>query len=94
MPDRQLYLAAYDIADPRRMKAGLDIVRGYATGGQKSAYECFLSEGEKGQLLHAIDILLNDSADRFFLLRLDPRSRAHTLGIGAAPLDAPYFYIG
>lgn len=94
MTDRQLYIAAYDVADPRRLKAGLEIVRGYATGGQKSAYECFLSEGEKGQLIYAMSLLLEEDEDRFLLLQLDLRSRVHTLGIGEAPTDTPYFYIG
>ncbi len=94
MPERQLYLAAYDIASPRRLKAGLDIVRGYATGGQKSFFECFLTEGEKSALIHAMSQLLDEAEDRFFLLRLDPRSPVHTLGIAEAPMDSPYFYMG
>lgn len=94
MPDRQLFLAAYDIAHPRRLKAALEIVRGYATGGQKSVHECFLSEGEKTALLHAMAQLLDETEDRFLLLRLDPRSPVLTLGIADAPVDAPYFYFG
>ena len=94
MPERQLYLAAYDVANPRRLKAGLDIVRGYATGGQKSAYECFLTEGERTELIHSMSLLLEESEDRFLLLRLDPRSPVHTLGIAEAPLASPFFYIG
>lgn len=94
MPERQLYIAAYDIAHPRRLKAALDIVRGYATGGQKSVHECFLSEGEKSALIHAMSLLLDESEDRFLLLKLDPRSPVLTMGIAEAPVDSPYFYFG
>lgn len=94
MTERALYLAAYDIADPKRLRAGLELVKGYATGGQKSAHEIFLTEAEKGQLLHAMAFVLDEDADRFFLLRLDPRSKVHTLGVALEPADPPYFYFG
>lgn len=93
MAGRSLYLAAYDVADPRRLKASLDLVKGYATGGQKSAYECFLNEGERQELLHNIALVLEEEDDRFLLVALDPRARVHTLGIAAAPADPDLFYI-
>ncbi|MFA7097304.1 MAG: CRISPR-associated endonuclease Cas2 [Gammaproteobacteria bacterium] len=94
MPDRDLYLAAYDVADAGRLRASLDLVRGYATGGQKSVYECFLTEAERSELLHNLALILNEEKDRFLLLRLDPRARVHTLGCAEPPVDSPYFYIG
>jgi len=51
MKDRDLYLAAYDISAPDRLRAMLYAVKGYATGGQKSVYECFLSQGERQELM-------------------------------------------
>lgn len=94
MPDRDLYLAAYDVRDTRRLRASLELVRGYATGGQKSAYECFLTQSEHSALLHDMSLLLDEDEDRFLLLRLDPRARVHTLGCAEVPMDSPYFYIG
>ncbi len=94
MPERDLYLAAYDIAEPRRMAAMLDLVRGHATGGQKSAYEIFLTPAEKSALLHQVALIIDEGTDRFFLLRLDPRARYHALGVGSAPQDPPFFYVG
>jgi len=92
--DRNLHLAAYDITDPRRLKAALDLVKGYATGGQKSAYECFLSSGEKAALLRDMKQTLEESEDRFLLVGLDPRSRVYTLGVAREPVDPPFFYVG
>lgn len=40
---RALYLAAYDVAEPGRLAAALDLVRGYSTGGQKSVHEIYLT---------------------------------------------------
>lgn len=94
MPDRDLYLAAYDVADDRRLTKALHAVRTYATGGQKSVHEVFLTAAEKGELLRGIAGILDHAEDRFFLLRLDPRAKCHTLGVGTPPVDATYFYVG
>lgn len=90
---RRLYLAAYDVAHPRRLKLSLELIKGYATGGQKSAYECWLSEGEKTALLHDMALVLDEDADSFLLIGLDPRAQVHTLGRAATPADPDTFYI-
>jgi CRISPR-associated protein Cas2 len=94
MTDRGLYLAAYDVNDPARLRASLDLIKGYATGGQKSAYECFLTPAEKAALLCDMTRVLETEADRFLLVGLDPRSRVFTLGVATVPVDPPFFYIG
>jgi CRISPR-associated protein Cas2 len=94
MAERDLYLAAYDVADPKRLRASLEFVKGYATGGQKSVYEIFLTPAERASLLLGMAQVLNEAEDSFFLLRLDPRSRVYTLGVAIEPVDPPYFYFG
>ena len=94
MTQRDLYLAAYDICAPSRLRRALRLVKGYATGGQKSMYECFLSDVEKRHLLADMRDALDPSEDCFILLRLDPRARVHTLGIAVPPEDPPFFYQG
>lgn len=94
MKDRDLYLAAYDIADSTRLRHALHAVKGYATGGQKSVFECFLSSGEQGSLLFEIRETLDLDEDAFLLLRLDPRAKTITLGIAVAAEDPPFFYHG
>lgn len=88
-----LHLAAYDVADPKRLQQALHVLRNYATGGQKSVFECFLSEAEKRALLDAVAAVLDLEEDRFFVVRLDPRSKVQTLGIAVRPVDPSYFYI-
>lgn len=94
MPDRDLYLAAYDISNGQRLTKALRAVRTYATGGQKSVHEIYLTAAEKIDLLRRIAGILDHAADRFFLLRLDPRAKCQTLGVGAPPSDTTYFYVG
>ena len=94
MSERGLYIAAYDIASPKRLRATLKVIKGHATGGQKSAYECFLTAAERRKLLDDLRTVIDPEEDRVLLIRLDPRSRVHTLGIAEAPKDPPYFYCG
>ncbi len=93
MNDRDLFLAAYDVADPRRLRLALDLVKGHATGGQKSAYECHLNPAEQGRLLQDIALVLDEAEDSFLLIGLDPRARVYTLGRAVAPGDADLFYL-
>lgn len=92
MDGRTLHLAAYDVADPRRLRAALELARGHATGGQRSVYGCFLSPDERAELLLDMAQLIDPGEDRFLLIALDPRARVHTLGIGEPPVDPDYFY--
>lgn len=94
MAPRNFYLAAYDVSEPNRLKAALALVRGYASGGQKSVHEVFLSPHERRELLHSMALILDEETDRFFLLRLDPRARCYALGVAARPADPDYFYVG
>lgn len=50
-PLRHLYLAAYDIRDNRCRAGALKLLRGFATGGQKSVHEIWLTEAEKRRVL-------------------------------------------
>jgi len=94
MRERDLYIAAYDIRSPQRLRAARKVVKGYATGGQKSAYECFLTAAERRDLVRELRRVMEPDEDRVLLIRLDPRSRVHTLGVGETPQDGPFFYCG
>jgi len=90
---RQLYLPAYDISADRRRTGALKLLRAYATGGQKSVHEVWLTAGERRAVLSDFVHILDDG-DRFMLLRLDPRSRTLLAGRAQAPADPGHFYIG
>ncbi len=91
---RDLYIIAYDITDERRLNRVRYFLKGYSTGGQKSVYECFLTEAEVKFIISNLKRMIFESSDRVHIFRLDGRSRTHTLGIALQPKDPSYFYIG
>lgn len=89
---RSLYVAAYDVRDPRRLRRALQLLRRYSSGGQKSVHECFLTDAEKESLLREAGEVMDFREDHFLVVPLDPRSRVRTLGIAVAPSDPPFYY--
>lgn len=94
MKGRALYLASYDVCEDGRLRAALECVRAYATGGQKSVHEVWLTAAEKGELLLEMSLVLNLHEDSFLLIRLDPRQPVHTLGVAIPPSNPDWFYVG
>ena len=91
---RILYLVAYDIAHPRRLARALQIVRAYATGGQKSVHECWLLPGELAGLRQDLEVVIDPKEDSVLFIRLDPRLKPKTLGIARMPADPAFFFVG
>jgi len=91
---RSLYLVAYDVREPKRLRAALKAVRAFAAGGQKSVHECFLTDAERQELTRNLRDAIEPAVDQAVILRLDPRARIETLGIAVKPADPPFFYIG
>jgi CRISPR-associated protein Cas2 len=94
MSNRFLLLAAYDVVCPRRLAAALQVVTGYAQGGQKSAYECWTSNTERQQLGVDIAAVLDPRFDRWALIPLGRKPRVRLLGRARPPVDPPVFFIG
>ena len=94
MPDRDLYLAAYDVTDADRLQAALHVLKGYASGGQKSVFECFLTARERLALLAEVRGMLDAAEDRFLLLPLPDAGGIRALGIAVRPSDPDFYYVG
>ena len=94
MSTRKLYIAAYDISDARRLRKALEVLKGYASGRQKSVFECQLTPAEYWQLVARMRELLDVEQDRFLLIRHDPQQCARVLGKAVAPTDPEWFYVG
>jgi CRISPR-associated protein Cas2 len=89
-----LYIAAYDIRSSRRLRKALDVLLDYALGRQKSVFECPLRPAEQQQLLQRIQAVIDETEDRFALIKLDRRAATYTLGKAVdLPRDG-IFYIG
>ncbi len=93
MLQRKLHLAAYDVSSPTRLRKVLNVVKDYATGGQKSAYECYLTQKEVKQLLHRVASTLNPDEDRFSCVELKQSKATRVLGKAIKPVNKGYFYI-
>ncbi len=94
MPKRYLYIVAYDIANKKRLRKVHKIVKKYATGGQKSAFECFLTPDERGKLIKSCRAVINDSEDRLALLPIEMRAQPILKGIALPAADPDYYYVG
>lgn len=91
---RTLYIVAYDISDDRRLARVHYFLKNYSTGGQKSVYECFLTDAELDKVVKSLKNLIHPFEDRVHIFTLDGRSKTHTLGIAIQPRDPDYFFIG
>ena len=94
MTKRVLYIAAYDVAEPSRLRQVHHVVKRFATGGQKSVFECFLTPSEREELLAEARALIDENEDRLALLRVEERARPMLLGIATPAIDSDFFYVG
>ncbi|MEW6133134.1 MAG: CRISPR-associated endonuclease Cas2 [Pseudomonadota bacterium] len=79
-PSRDLYLIAYDIADPRRLARVIRYMKGWKAAGQKSFCECWLTPAERRHVLAELSALIDDGEDRVHVLQLDPRMQPRLFG--------------
>lgn len=91
-PARDLYLVAYDIADPKRLGQVLRFMKGWKVGGQKSFCECWLTTAERRHVLDELAALVDAAEDRVHLVQLDPRMKPRCFG-QASSLSEPVFTI-
>ncbi len=91
---RRFYIIAYDITDERRLRKVRELLKGYSTGGQKSVYECFLTDGELRSVAAKLNVIIRHGEDRIHIFALDKRIKVHTLGRAVRPRDPAFFYFG
>jgi CRISPR-associated protein Cas2 len=90
MPARRLVIAAYDIASPRRLKRALKHCTDFATGGQKSVHECWVTDAERRTLCAGLEKICDPVSDRWMVADVGARPGVITLGrarAAAAPRD-------
>lgn len=89
---RALYLAAYDVTDPKRLARVGRYFQGYRVAGQKSVPEIWVTPAELQTIRRDLERLLDARADRLQLIALDPRMRPRCLG-QADTFGTPYFSV-
>lgn len=90
---RQLFLVAYDIRNSRRLYRIHRILKDYASGGQRSAFECYLSAAERKELLERAGVEINSNEDTFLIIRITSPQTVKTLGKAVKPADEFYTYL-
>lgn len=91
-PVRSLFLVAYDIADSRRLSRVHRFLLGYKVGGQKSFYECWLTDYERAAVVSGLLELIDPVEDRVHIFQLDPRMTPRCFGV-AVPFRDSFFTI-
>lgn len=77
---RDLYLIAYDISQPRRLARVTRYMKGWKAAGQKSFCECWLTPAERRNVLAGLADLIDAEKDRIHILQLDPRMQPRLFG--------------
>ncbi len=83
-PARTLYLVAYDVTDPSRLRRVHRFMVGWKVGGQKSFYECWLTPAERELVLSGLQDLIVPEADRVHVFQLDARMVPKCFGIATS----------
>ncbi|NNM52174.1 MAG: CRISPR-associated endonuclease Cas2 [Pseudomonadales bacterium] len=91
---RRLCLVAYDVRSPKRLHKILHIVNDYASGGQKSVKECYLSRPEVKSLIMRATAILDLDQDSFMIIPLVSNKSVYLLGKARMPLSSEYVYLG
>ena len=94
MTRRALYVVAYDIAKPSRLRKVRQTVKRFATGGQKSVFECFLTPSEREELLAEAGAIIDEEEDRLMLFRVEERAKPVLLGTATPAANPDFVYVG
>lgn len=94
MAKRSFYLIAYDISDPRRQAQIRKHLQAYATGAQKSLFECWLTPKEWQELAQTLPELL-ETGDKLHSVHLPENEDDNAMLFGLAkPLRYDTFIVG
>ncbi len=94
MSTRTLWLIAYDIRCPTRLREVLTLVKGWSSGGQRSVHECWLTSSELAALRTALAATIRRREDSVLLIAPDPSRGVRTLGIALRPRDPRFIFVG
>ncbi|RDE79564.1 CRISPR-associated endonuclease Cas2 [Haemophilus parahaemolyticus] len=90
---RHKYLVAYDIADSKRLHLAHKKVEAFAIGGQKSFYECWLTEHEMMKFKQEVNALIEPSDDRVFIFRIPDNVEPMLFGKAQLQSISPFMLV-
>jgi len=77
---RDLYLIAYDICEPRRLRHVYRYLAGYKVAGQKSVCEVWVTPAELKHIRSDLEAMMEMGEDRLHILALEPRMKPLLVG--------------
>ena len=90
---RSRYLIAYDIADSHRLYQMHKHVEAYSIGGQKSFYECWLTEHEMMKFKQEVNALIDPSDDCVFIFRIPDNIEPWLFGKAELQSISPFMLV-
>lgn len=90
---RTRYLIAYDIADHKRLYRVHKQVEAYAIGGQKSFYECWMTQHELLKLKENLTALMDNFEDRIFIFQLYSDTKPFLFGKAKLQSTQPFLLV-
>ena len=90
---RHKYLIAYDIADQKRLHQAHKKVEAFAIGGQKSFYECWLTEHEMSKFKSEVNNLIEPFDDRVFIFRIPDNVELMLFGKAELQSISPFMLV-
>jgi CRISPR-associated protein Cas2 len=90
---RPLYICAYDISSDRIRARACKYLKNFASGYQKSVFECFLDESDCDAIMKHMSALLQNG-DRFVMFKTAVLACYATLGIGYRADDELIHFVG
>ena len=90
---RHKYLLAYDISDHKRLYQAHKKVEAFAIGGQKSFYECWLTEHEMSKFKSEVNNLIEPFDDRVFIFRVPDNVEPMLFGKAELQSISPFMLV-
>lgn len=81
MSGRNVYLVAYDICDPKRLRMVHRKMQGFGDALQYSIFQCDLSAAERQLMVNALVDIIHHGEDRILIVNLGRRSGRVDTGI-------------
>ncbi len=86
---RRLFIVAYDISDPKRLRKVYRTLRGYGDHLQLSVFRCDLTASQRIELAAKLRHTIEDSEDQVMFVDLGPTDgRAHTIDYLGRPAES------
>lgn len=89
MSERSVYIVAYDICDPKRLRKVYKTMRGYGDHWQYSVFRCELTAAQKVRMITALGDIINHQEDQILIAPLGPPTGRNAQNIETLGVPLP-----